>query len=57
MIVPIVGCIIAGCLQDIPVVVGGDPIIYHIRSVTQRKPKAPKMACYVNGVFYKECPQ
>lgn len=57
MIVPIVGCIIAGCLQDVPVVVGGDPIIHHIRSATQRKQKAPKMACYVNGVFYTECPQ
>ena len=58
MILPIVGCILAGCMQDVPVVIGGgDPVVRHIRSATQRKPKPPKMACYVEGVFYTECPK
>ena len=58
MITLITGCVLAGCLQDVPVVIGGgDPIVYQIRSATQRKSKAPKMACYVNGVFYTECPK
>lgn len=54
MIVPIVGCILAGCLQDVPVIVGRDPVLYYL----EQKPKkvSPKAACYVEGVFHKECP-
>jgi len=57
MITLFAGCILAGCMQDVPVVITRDPVMYHIRSATQRKPKPPKMACYVEGVFYVECPK
>ena len=57
MITLFAGCILAGCMQDVPVIITRDPVMYHIRSATQRKPKPPKMACYVEGVFYVECPK
>ena len=55
MIVPIVGCILAGCLQDVPVVVGKDPLRYYLEP-KQRVDKTP-MACYIEGVFYTTCPK
>lgn len=56
MIVPIVGCILAGCLQDVPVVVTNNPVRYYLTPT--RKPKIDKsqFSCYVNGEFYTSCP-
>jgi hypothetical protein len=57
MIVPIVGCILAGCLQDVPVVVGGDPVIYHLSNKQPAKIDKSKYSCYIEGEFYKSCPK
>ena len=52
-----IGCILAGCLQDVPVVVGTDPVVYHVRQQFKSKKKNLDVACYVEGVFYQSCPQ
>jgi len=57
MIVPIVGCILAGCLQDVPVVVGGDPVIYHLKSHRPAKIDKSQYSCYIEGEFYTSCPK
>ena len=57
MIVPIVGCILAGCLQDVPVVVGGDPVMYHLKSHRPAKIDKSKYSCYIEGEFYTSCPK
>ena len=57
MIVPIVGCILAGCLQDVPVVVGGDPVIYHLTNTRPAKIDKSQYSCYIEGEFYTSCPK
>jgi len=58
MIVPIVGCILAGCLQDVPVVVGGgDPIRYHLIKTRPAKIDKSQYSCYIEGEFFKSCPK
>ena len=56
MIVPIVGCILAGCLQDVPVVISNNPV----KTYLAPKPKPidkSQFSCYVNGEFFTSCPQ
>ena len=56
MIVPIVGCILAGCLQDVPVIVSNNPVRSYLAPRKQKIDKS-KFSCYVEGVFYTSCPQ
>jgi len=56
MIVPIIGCIIAGCLQDIPVVVGNGGWHPDIDIREQFKRDPSPVACYIEGVFHETCP-
>ena len=57
MIVPILGCILAGCLQDVPVIVSNDPIGSYLSTPRKEKIDKSKFSCYVEGVFYKSCPK
>ena len=56
MIVPVVGCILAGCLQDVPYVVG-NPVRYHLTPTSKEHIDKSQYSCYVNGEFFKSCPQ
>ena len=56
MITFTVGCILAGCLQDVPVYVGNHPIRYHLSTLHKPKVDKSKFSCYVNGEFYTSCP-
>jgi len=56
MITLIGGCIIAGCLQDVPVIVG-DPIRYYLTPTRKERIDKSKYSCYVNGEFFVSCPQ
>ena len=57
MIVPIVGCILAGCLQDVPVIVSNNPVRSYLSAPRKQKIDKSKFSCYVEGVFYTSCPQ
>lgn len=57
MITVVVGCILAGCLQDVPVIIGKDPIIYHLTNTKPKPIDKSKFSCYVNGEFFTSCPQ
>ena len=56
MIVPVVGCILAGCLQDVPVIIG-DPVRYYLTPTRKERIDKSQYSCYVNGEFFKSCPQ
>jgi len=58
MIVPILGCILAGCLQDVPIIVSDRPILTRLELLTN-KPKSidkSQYSCYIEGEFYTSCP-
>ena len=57
MIVPIIGCVLAGCMQDVPVVIGRDPIIYHLSNKQPAKIDKSQYSCYLEGKFYTSCPK
>jgi len=56
MITLISGCILAGCLQDVPVVVG-DPVRYYLTPTRKERIDKSQYSCYVNGEFFKSCPK
>jgi predicted 2-oxoglutarate/Fe(II)-dependent dioxygenase YbiX len=60
MIIFPVACILFGCLQDVPIDRINSAIDNPVRAVQTampRKTTKPKMACYVEGVFYVGCPK
>jgi len=52
MIVPVVGCILAGCLQDVPYIVG-DPVLYYLTPTPKERIDKSQYSCYVNGEFWE----
>jgi hypothetical protein len=56
MIILPIACILFGCLQDVPVVVTDNPIRYHLEQALPKRKGEVKASCYVEGVFYTECP-
>ena len=54
MIIPIIGCILAGCLQDVPVIIG-DPVRYYLTPTKKERIDKSQYSCYVNGTFYEKC--
>jgi len=58
MIPLIGGCILIGCLQDVPIVVGNGGWRPELNIGEQfRKDNESPPACYVEGVFYSSCPK
>jgi len=58
MFTGIIGCILAGCLQDVPIIVSNRPIETTFKVLTH-KPKSidkSQYSCYVEGEFYTSCP-
>lgn len=57
MITIIGACILSGCLQDVPLIIG-DPVKHYLYEATQqfRTIEKEDVACYVDGVFYQSCP-
>lgn len=56
MFITPIACVLIGCLQDVPVYIGTDPIRYHLTKSKQTT-STPSPACYIEGVFYKSCPK
>jgi len=56
MITLVSACVLMGCLQDVPVVVG-DPVRYYATEIFKSKEKVDRTrpACYIEGVFYETC--
>lgn len=56
MIVAPIACMIFGCLQGVPAVHTDNPVRYHLEQAFPKREEEVKSACYVEGVFYIECP-
>jgi hypothetical protein len=56
MITLISGCILAGCLQDVPYIVG-DPVRYYLTPTRKESIDKSQYSCCVNGEFFKSCPK
>ena len=60
MIILPIACALFGCLQDVPFDTFNRAVDNPIRAVQTampRKKTEQKKACYVEGVFYVECPK
>lgn len=57
MITLTIGCILAGCMQDVPVIIGKDPVLYYLSQPRKQKVDKSQFSCYIEGDFYRSCPE
>jgi hypothetical protein len=53
-----VSCILFGCV-DTPLIISNDPLTSYAEHFTKQTKKVDKVkkSCYVEGVFFVECPR
>ena len=56
MITLISACIVIGCLNDVPLIVSNNPVRSYLTPIHKPKVDRSQFSCYIDGEFYKSCP-